>query len=115
MLGLTMVESNAYYLLPQPGLPAFTSELPPPEHPKAPKFTRNPTAKGRLLVFHDSFAMNWIELLAYHFQQVHYLWQYELNPAAIEKEKPDIVVSEMNECYFNIESPKELMTQDALN
>ena len=114
MLGQSLVESNAYILLPKPGLPVFTSKFPPDEHPKDPKFTYNPQAKGHLTVFQDSFAMNWVQFLGYHFHQVDYVWQSALDAAWIEREKPDVVVSEMNELMFNIANPNELMAKEAL-
>jgi len=115
ILGLRMTESNSYCLFPKPGLPKFTRKIGPPDRPKEPKFTDNPQARGQLIIFQDSFAMNWIEFLGYHFNHVTYLWQYELNPAYIEQHKPDIVVNEMNERFFNVEDPKKLMAQEALN
>lgn len=114
-LGLSMIESNAYSLVPKPGLPQFTAKQPPPEHVFEPRYTHNPQAKGRVIIFHDSFGLRWIRFLGYHFNQVTYLWQYYLNPAWIEREKPDLVVTEMNERFFNIAQPEELMAKDALN
>jgi alginate O-acetyltransferase complex protein AlgJ len=115
MLGVRMTESNAYCLFLKSGTPKFTSKLAPPDRPKAPKFTDNPSAKGSLLIFQDSFAMNWLQFLGYHFNHVAYLWQYDLDPAYIEQHKPDIVVNEMNERFFNTEDPKKLMAKEALN
>jgi alginate O-acetyltransferase complex protein AlgJ len=115
ILGLSMAESNAYFLLPKPGLPKFTEKMARPEHPKDPKFTNNFQAKGRAIFFHDSFTLTWVEFLAYNFNQVTYLWQYDLDSAWIERDKPDIVVSEMVERFFNTEDPKKLMAKEALN
>ena len=115
MLGLTMVESNYFELIPKPGMPQFTSKLPPPERVHDPKFTNNPQAKERMIVFQDSFAMNWIQFLGYHFNEVTYLWQYDLNPAYIEQDKPDIVVNEMNERFFNTVTPAKLTASEALH
>jgi len=95
--------------------PQFTAKQPPPEHVFEPRYTYNPQAKGRVIIFHDSFGLRWIRFLGYHFNQVTYLWQYYLNPAWIEREKPDLVVSEMNERFFNIAQPEELMAKEALN
>ena len=115
ILGLSLPESNAYSLVPKPGLPQFTTKLPPPEHVHEPRYTYNPQAQGRVIIFQDSFAMNWLQFLGYHFNQVTYLWQYALDPAWIEREKPDIVVSEMNERLFNTERPEKLMAKEALH
>ena len=75
ILGLSMAETNAFSLLPKPGLPRFTMKLSPPDHPTEPKFINNPQAQGRMIVFQDTFAMSWVSLLGYHFNQVTYLWQ----------------------------------------
>ena len=115
ILGLSMIESNYFELIPKPGMPQFTFKEPPPERVHDPRFTNNPQAKGRMIIFHDSFALNWIKFLGYQFNQVTYLWQYDLNPAYIEQDKPDIVVTEMNERFFNTEHPAKMMASEALN
>ena len=115
ILGLSMTESNAYFLLPKPELPKFTEKTARPDHPKDPKYTDNPQAGGRVIFFHDSFALTWFEFLPYNFNHVTYLWQYDLDSAWIEREKPDLVVSEMLERFFNIQDPKALMAKEALN
>lgn len=115
LLGLTMTESNYFRLIPNSGLPQFSTELSPLEHPQTPKFTKNPSAKGRLLVFQDSFALGWIPFLGYHFNEVAYVWQYDLDPLWVERMKPDMVINEMNERFFNTERPKKIMAKEALN
>ena len=116
ILGLKMTESNCYILelVPNSGLPNYTSQIAPAERPREPRYTDNPQAKGRMIVFQDSFGMGWFQFLGYHFNKVIYLWQYDLNPAFIEQNTPDIVVSEMNERFFNIEDPKKMMAKEAL-
>ena len=114
-LGVSLVEGNFFSFDPKPGLPQFTTQMSPPDHPKDPKSTTNPQAKGRVIVFQDSFAMGWIQFLGYHFNQVTYLWHYDLDAAWIEREHPELVISEMNERLFNIEDPKKLMDKEALN
>ncbi len=113
-IAVNVVESNAYFLDPKPGLPSFTRTQAPPDHPKNPKFSYNPQAQGRVIVFQDSFAMCWMPFLGYHFNQVTYLWQYYLDPGWIERDKPVAVVNEMLERFFNLEDPKKLMAEDAL-
>ncbi len=115
LLGLSVTESNGFVLTPKPGLPKFTSKMSPPDQPKEPKFTDNPNVKGRMIIFQDSFAMCWFPFLGYNFNEVVYLWQYDFDPAWIEREKPDIVVNEMLERFFNIKDPKKLMTQESLD
>ncbi len=115
LLGLTMTESNYFQFIPKPELPRFSNELSPPEHPQTPKFSTNPSAKGRVIIFQDSFAMGWISFMGYHFNHVTYIWQYYIDPAWIEREKPYLVISEMNERFFNVEHPKEFMAREALD
>ncbi len=115
ILGTSMVESNAYFFTPDPELPKFTTKSPTIEHYKDPGFINNPQAKGRLILFHDSFAGSWTPFLGYHFNQITTRWQYDLDPAAVERDKPDIVVTEMLERFFNIEDPKKMMAKEALN
>jgi hypothetical protein len=116
MLDQTMIESNYCDLIPGVELPQFTTEVPPPElvRIQRQRSSFNSQAKGRLLVFHDSFALSWIPFLGYHFNRIIYLWQYDLNPALVEQEKPDIVINEMNERFFNTENPVKLMAKEAL-
>ena len=115
ILGLSMVESNAYFLDPKPELPKFTTQMPSLEHYKDPGYLNNPEAKGRVILFHDSFAGSWMPFLGYHFNQVITRWQYNLDPVWIEQNKPDLIVTEMLERFFCTEDPKALMAKDALN
>jgi hypothetical protein len=115
MLGTSMIESNAYFFTPKPELPKFTTQMPSVEHYKDPGFLNNPQAQGRLILFHDSFAGSWIPFLGYHFNQITTRWQYDLDPVCVDQGKPDIVVTEMLERFFNIEDPKIMMAKEALN
>lgn len=115
ILGLGMVESNAYFVFPKPGILTFTTKMSAPDRPKDPKYTINPQAKGSIVIFQDSFALSWVQFLGFNFNEVTYLWQYDLDPVWLEREKPDVVVSEMNERFFNVEHPQKLMAKEALN
>ncbi|MEI9865249.1 MAG: alginate O-acetyltransferase [Limisphaerales bacterium] len=113
-LGSSMVESNFYSFIPKPGLREFPIKA---DHPLDPHITTttNAYANGSLIMFQDSFALAWFQFLGYHFNQVTYLKRYDLDPARIEREKPNIVVSEMVERNFNIEDPSKLLAKEALN
>jgi len=113
-IGVNMPEENSILFTAKPELPVITTKMPDAEHIKDPRHTDNPQAKGRIIVFHDSFGMSWVPFLGYHFNQVTYLWYYFIDPEKIESEKPDIVVNEMNERFFNIQDPKELLAKEAL-
>jgi hypothetical protein len=78
-------------------------------------FSTNFNAKGSLILFHDSFAGAWSPFLGYHFNRITYLWQYDIDPAWVERDKPDIVVIEMLERFFDTRDPKKMMEKEALN
>ena len=77
-----------------------------------PFFTLNTNATGRAMVFHDSFACSWYGLLGQHFKEVFYFWQYDWNRPLIEREKPDVVIDQMLERFFNQEDPAVLAQRD---
>jgi alginate O-acetyltransferase complex protein AlgJ len=77
-----------------------------------PCFTLNPAASGKVMVFRDSFACSWYKFFGYHFKEVVYIWQYNWNKALIEREKPDLVIDEILERFFNQEDPVELGRND---
>ena len=79
-----------------------------------PCYTLNPEGSGKAMVFHDSFACSWYGFLGQHFKEVVYVWQYEWNAALIEREKPDVVIDEILERFFNIQDPNDLARRDQL-
>jgi len=54
----------------------------------------NPAAKGRLLVFRDSYSEEWRRLIAHHFNESIFIWDHKMDTKTIEKYKPDIVIQE---------------------
>lgn len=77
-----------------------------------PCYTLNEKASGKALLFHDSFACSWYSFLGQHFREVVYIWQYDWNRPLIEREKPDVVIDEMLERFFNTANPAELLLKD---
>ena len=73
-----------------------------------PTFTTNPDAKGKVIVFHDSFAGPWYPLLGYHFNTVIFIWQNNWNMALLEQQKPDVVIDEMVERAVVSKDPASL-------
>ncbi|HEV3203139.1 MAG TPA: hypothetical protein VGY77_02090 [Gemmataceae bacterium] len=71
--------------------------LPPQMQPFA--METSDSTLPRAVIFRDSFADALIPFLSEHFQRVFYLWQepYEFDFAAIEREKPAIVIQEIVE------------------
>jgi hypothetical protein len=78
--------------------------------------TENSAPRTRTaIIFHDSFGLAWRNLLGCEFKQVIFLPdRREFNPAVIAANKPDVVINEMLECYFNTLDPNELMAKDGL-
>ena len=79
-----------------------------------PVLTVNSQGAGSLIIFRDSFGTALEGFLGYNFAKVTYLWQYDLDAARIEREKPNVVIVEMYEQHFNVTDPKELMRREAL-
>jgi hypothetical protein len=78
-------------------------------------FTLNEKASGKVLVFQDSFASSWYGFLDRHFREVVYVWRYDWDRPLIEREKPDLVIDEMLERFFNLTDPNELARKDQLS
>jgi hypothetical protein len=46
----------------------------------------------RAVVYHDSFT-NWIiPALSEHFRRIVYVWDYKIDQALLERERPDVVI-----------------------
>jgi alginate O-acetyltransferase complex protein AlgJ len=73
-----------------------------------PTFTINPETKGKVIIFHDSFACDWQPLLGYHFNKVIYIWQNNWDMDFLEQQKPDVVIDEMLERIMIIKDPDNL-------
>jgi hypothetical protein len=87
---------------------------------KWPKYTEpavseNDNSQGKAVVFRDSFARAWYPFLGYHFKEVVYIWQDYWNAAFLEREKPEVVINEMVERFFNNADPAELARAENLD
>jgi alginate O-acetyltransferase complex protein AlgJ len=108
LLGLNqseIIENDAVFLVPKPGLPSLES---------GGNLTRNNNAQGTMIVFHDSFGTALMPFLGYRFNKVEYVDSYGLDAGLINREKPVAVVNEMVERHLNMRNPNDLMTQEAL-
>jgi len=114
MLGVDMVESNAVYLTPKPGLPELNLFEPTNETEGLWSFSKQPGGTGSAIVYHDSFGRFWIPFLGYQFKEVDYFRQYLLNPKIIAEKQPAIVICEVLERFLNTADPAGLSAQDAL-
>jgi len=79
-----------------------------------PKISLNSKARGKAVVFRDSFAVSWYPFLGYHFREVIFIWRYHWDAAFLEREKPDVVIDEMLERFLNQQSPRDLRAKDSL-
>jgi hypothetical protein len=58
------------------------------------------TRLPRVVMFRDSFANNLIPFLDHHFSRAVYVWNYGLDTALIETERPQFVIQEVVERYL---------------
>jgi hypothetical protein len=79
---------------------------------KRPRYTLNEKTSGKAIVFRDSFANTWFSFLGQHFREVVYIWHYDWDRSLIEREKPDVVIDEMLERFFNTSDPVDLLLKD---
>ncbi len=75
-------------------------------------YTLNERASGKVIVFRDSFAGGWVQFLGQNFREVIYVWHYDWDRPLIAREKPDLVIDEMLERFFNVADPVELAGED---
>jgi len=56
-------------------------------------FSTGDQSLPRALVFHDSFSIELQPLLAEHFEEILFVWDYQFNLETIDKFKPDVVMT----------------------
>jgi hypothetical protein len=49
----------------------------------------------RAVIFRDSFTSGLVPFLSEHFSRALYLWEYDVNPAVIEAEQPQVVIQQI--------------------
>jgi hypothetical protein len=67
----------------------------------------NDPKKPSLVFYHDSFGIGLAPMLGPHFGRIAYAYFYEMNPAFILKEKPDLVIDEFLERNLYIAPPTD--------
>jgi hypothetical protein len=67
----------------------------------------NGPKKPSLVFYHDSFGIGLAPMLGPHFGRIAYAYFYEMNPAFILKEKPDLVIDEFLERNLYIAPPTD--------
>jgi hypothetical protein len=114
-------ETQYIVLEPRPPLHRLQLEAVPSRLPDhwlkggEPTVTRSQSGQGKVIVFRESYAGGFLPFLGYHFKEVLYIWYYHWNAPFLEREKPDIIVDEIFEHYFNNMDPADLLKQDALD
>ena len=118
--GDQLFESNAVLCLARPPLTFPVAKFAPERLPaewapeRVPVVTEAPEKPRKIVLFRDSFANDWVPYFGLHFGEAVYVWSYNWNPAFLDREKPDVVVDEMLERFFNLEDPRKLFQGDAL-
>jgi alginate O-acetyltransferase complex protein AlgJ len=62
-------------------------------------------ALPRAVMTHNSFALNVIPFLSENFSRIVYYWQFEFETETILREKPDVVIQQINDWQFRNHSP----------
>ena len=72
--------------------------------------SRNPSARGRVVVFGDSFAERMVQFFAPHFNEVHRYIGGTLDGSIIASHRPQLVLLEVAERYLDalLKPPVEL-------
>jgi len=68
--------------------------------------TREGAGIESAIVFHDSFATALVPLLAEHFGRAVFLWTYDFDCDAIERERPSVVIQEYAERMLSVMTPR---------
>lgn len=99
MLGLTDRMREEDLRLTRAGTPRWRVVAPerPDPHGIEPRLIteHEDATRPRAIVLRDSFGSALIPFLSEHFSRAVYLWQYNLEPALVLEERPDVVVQEV--------------------
>lgn len=71
--------------------------------------TARPDGRGpRALVYRDSFGSGLIPFLAESFSRAVFLWEYDVDPATVEAERPDVVIHEWTSRRLHTRLPYDM-------
>ena len=90
-----------------------------PEHPDPANIegrlaTAHPRADlPRAVVFRDSFGSALVPFLSEHFSRALYLWEYDIDPGVVERERPQIVIQEWAGRRFTTRMPYDAFAATA--
>ena len=114
----SLPETGNPILTPQPPLPELEIRTAPELIAKTwvpgtePRVSENPRAKGKVIMFRDSFAIALSKFFGHSFARTVYVWQHNWDKAFIEREKPDVVIDEMLERIMIFRNPEDLRKAD---
>ena len=74
-----------------------------------PVITECDKAVGKVIMYQDSFAESWIPYLGYHFKELIYVPRDDWDYGFMLREKPDLVIDETVERYFNTLNPTAML------
>ena len=121
LLGRPMAEKNFFVFKPKPGVTTpeirLATNLVSAWNPHAPNAISENAAPLTVdaVVFHDSFGMSWREFFGHCFKRaVFEAERREFNPRVIEENRPQVVISEFLERFFNTFDPNEMLAREAL-
>lgn len=114
----SLLERNTPAFLPKPSLPATTLRMEPALVPKKwtpgtePRVSENAAARGKMVMFHDSYAQHLFQFLGQNFGRIVFVWQPHWDKPIIEREKPDIVVDEILQRVLIFLDPEDARKND---
>jgi len=121
MLGSDAPEKNYFAFQPKPSVitprvRAATNGVSAWDPHKQSMISENPAPLPETaVVFHDSFGAAWQPFLGCCFKRIYFMSENrEFNTRIILENRPQVVVSEILERYFNTQNPQELLTHDGL-
>lgn len=83
-----------------------------PDFGEARVVTRRRHDRGpRALVYRDSFGSALIPFLAEAFSQAVFLWEYDVDPSAVETERPDVVIHEWASRRLHTRMPYDIVAE----
>jgi len=86
-----LLPQTSYELVPREPVPWEQSDV-PGAPPRTLRFTQPDATLPTAVLYHDSFATEVRELLAWHFSRLTCYWRYDFDQGRIEEERPDVVV-----------------------
>ncbi len=113
-----IIEKNTPTLSPKPGPAKVTWRTNPEVLPKKwakytePVVSENPDARGKIVMFRDSFAGSWPKFFGINFGRVVYVWQQNWDRDFIEREKPDVVIDSILERFTIFRDAESLLKAD---